>query len=414
MKKNVDAASTMERVNGWLFWVAYAVWIGMNIFVDSAYQRQPWFDGVFSVGNWICLLILLGHLVTKKWSANRVLPIAVVSLIFLCSAYHSGLMRILITFLFVLAACDVDWKRLIRVSMFVACGCVIVILLSAAVGILPQNIILREDGSVRYYLGFSYTSLLANYFFHILLMFLYVKKEKLHLWGYGIIMMLNVAIYLLTDTRAVFALVFLALVGAFCLERVSIPGEKPWFRLTIGNVFVFCAVIALILIACYGSGHTLVMRLDKLLSGRLMYGHQAVKTFGLSLFGDAIPWYSQYDGKQPFMWVDCAYLNIAMNYGVVVLVLVCAGFTWLTRKAIRSMDGMLVLACVFLAIHSITDPQLYMPWYNPFLLLLGRLFYDGKSKEIEIWKVKDTVQTLTEEFVEGWSRLRSSRERRGE
>ena len=87
-----------------------------------------------------------------------------------------------------------------------------------------------------------------------------------------------------------------------------------------------------------------------------------------------------------YNYVDCAYLNILINYGVIVLLILCIGFMFI-GKGVKEKNTCIVI--IFLAIHSITDPQLIELMYNPFLLLLGeflryRIKINKKRKRIKI------------------------------
>lgn len=197
-----------------LFYISYVIWLSMNILVDSAYESFAHFSSVFEMTNLICLALVGIHLLQKKLTVSKLPVIFACGICVLISAVNTGLFRIVFAILFIIAAGNQKWKDLIKLSFFVECVLMIFILLSWVIGILPNETILRLDGSPRYYLGYNYTTLSANYFFHMVLMYIFIKKGKMKAITYAVITLLNLFFFFTTDTKTIFAMVFLILAFA--------------------------------------------------------------------------------------------------------------------------------------------------------------------------------------------------------
>ena len=384
-----------------LFYISYVIWLSMNILVDSAYESFAHFSSVFEMTNLICLALVGIHLLQKKLTVSKLPVIFACGICVLISAVNTGLFRIVFTILFIIAAGNQKWKDLIKLSFFVECVLMIFILLSWVIGILPNETILRLDGSPRYYLGYNYTTLSANYFFHMVLMYIFIKKGKMKAITYAVITLLNLFFFFTTDTKTIFAMVFLILAVVFFTERISSKWmENQWICKFLHYVFYIFAFVSIEAILAFRWGSWIFPKINNIMTNRLSLGQQAYDQYGISILGQAITWNTEFNGPDPYMYVDCAYMNVAINYGIVILVLLCAGFTYIMGKALKEKDAMLLIAGFFLAAHSISDPQLYMAWYNPFLLLMGAYFYKSDEKYVVFWKVKETYQTLKNEVIE--------------
>lgn len=383
-----------------LFYVSYVIWLSMNILVDSAYESFAYFSSVFEITNLICLALVGIHLLQKKFTVSKLPVIFACGICVLISAVNTGLFRIVFTILFIIAAGNQKWKDLIKLSFFVECVLMIFILLSYVNGILPNETILRMEGSPRYYLGYNYTTLSANYFFHMILMYIFIKEGKMRAITYAGITLLNIFFFLTTDTKTIFAMVFLVLGAVFFTERIS----SKWMVnqlicKLLHYVFYIFGFISIEAILAFRWGSWIFPKINSIMTNRLSLGQQAYDQYGISILGQAITWNTDFDGPDPYMYVDCAYMNVAINYGIVILVLLCAGFTYVMGRAIKEKNAMLLIVGFFLAAHSISDPQLYMAWYNPFLLLMGAYFYTSDGKYVTFWKVKETYRMLKSEVV---------------
>ena len=387
-----------------LFYIPYVIWLSMNILVDSAYESFEYFSNVFKMTNLFCLLLVGIHLLQKKFTVSKLPVIFVCGICVLISAVNTGLFRIIFTILFIVAAGNQNWKDLIKMSFFVECVLMFFVLLSWIIGILPNEIILRLDGSRRYYLGYNYTTLSANYFFHMVLMYIFIKNGKMKAIAYAVLVLLNLFFFIMTDTKTIFIMVFLVLVAVFFTERVSSKWmQNRWNCKFLHYVFYIFGFISIEAILAFRWGSWIFPRINNIMTNRLSLGQQAYDQYGISILGQVITWNTEFNGSTPYMYVDCAYMNVAINYGIVILGLLCAGFTYIMGRALKEKDAMLLIVGFFLAAHSISDPQLYMAWYNPFLLLIGAFFYKSDEKYVVFWKVKETYHTLKRELA-GWKK----------
>ena len=63
-----------------------------------------------------------------------------------------------------LSLLDIDFREIAKFTLIVeGCGCAVIVL-SSLIGLIPNYYNTRSDGTVRYYLGFTYSTLLSHLF----------------------------------------------------------------------------------------------------------------------------------------------------------------------------------------------------------------------------------------------------------
>ena len=151
-----------------------------------------------------------------------------------------------------------------------------------------------------------------------------------------------------------------------------------WGRRYWKNFFLFlpwlCAGFSIWCHMAYDPSNPIWKKVNALLSGRLNLGNTAIKQYGFTLCGQDIKWISQsiesvFSKIEGYNYVDCSYLQIALQYGLIFLCLLLMGCSFLMVRAFREKQDYLcwILAAIF--VHSMIEPRLLHPWYNPFILL---------------------------------------------
>ena len=150
------------------------------------------------------------------------------------------------------------------------------------------------------------------------------------------------------------------------------------------SIPILC-VLSIVLHILYTPQSGFLTWLNGLISGRLYYGNIAIKDYGFTLFGQNIEMQGwgfnpdAWDRELGYYFVDCGWLSLALQYGIVTVCFVCAAFTVLSRRAAKE-GGVLPLVLFFLALTSVIDHHLFEFWFDPFLLLLNAVLC-GKKRQ---------------------------------
>ena len=112
-------------------------------------------------------------------------------------------------------------------------------------------------------------------------------------------------------------------------------------------------------------------------------GYLSLSKYGFGIFGKMIPWIGNgldSSGKTisgTYLWVDCLYIKILQNYGIIFLMILITILTIVMYKICKAEDFYLLVILTVIALHCITDDlSLYM-WYNTFSVVIGGYLYNN-------------------------------------
>lgn len=366
----------------YLFWLAYVIYIAELLFFSSMYGEfdslQTLFAGVRSITYLLICTKIVMDFFYKEYDKKELVFIGAITILLLLSAKIIGNKAMFIYWVFIIAAHNIELEKIVKATIIVHLCCMFIIIASYIGGVVENRIYIQEGGRSRASLGYQYTTDSSNYFFHIILMYIYIKKEKISWESIGTLMLCNLLLFELTDTKNAFIL------GTFVL---IIAGVMKIFKCLRNNNIVYKAgaIFAMPLASgtiiylsfLFNEQVRWMKELDTLFSGRLTMGYNAFKTYGISVWGKAIQWiggtrnYMKNPGE--YNYVDSSYTQILINYGVLIFILVCFLFVLLSWRASKKNDVYLMLVLVIISLHSFLDPQLLWMGFNPFIMCYSYL-----------------------------------------
>lgn len=361
----------------YLFWLAYIMYLAELLFFPSMIGEINFLKIGFAIVRnisyaLICLKILVDFFF-GGYSKKEILINIIGTFFLLILAKITGNKSILIYWIFIVAAHDIELEKIIRVAIGVHLCCMVAIIGCSVFGIIEDRIYMQGVDRARAGLGYQYTTDSSNYFFHIILMYIYLKREKISWESIGILGICNLIFFRLTDTKSAFIWGGLALGAALLLKTFA--GLKKTNRIYNWGVVLSVPTLACIMISLSFNFNKQVgwmVKLNNVINGRLELGYNAYKTYGVHLLGQNIQWVggnSVFLGTQEFYnYVDSSYVQILLNYGIIFFLIICILFIVLTMKARKKNDIYLMLILTVLALHSALDPQLLWMAYNPFIM----------------------------------------------
>jgi len=205
----------------------------------------------------------------------------------------------------------------------------------------------------------------------------FLRKERIKLIEIISILVINVPIYQLTDTRAVFFLVILTCAAVMALKY----GRVCYSTFILGRTFSFLTKYSFVIFAfiaiyfqyTYDSSIYWMASLNSAFSGRLFLGHMGFELYNITPFGNLVEFVTMLEvtGKNKFFYIDSAYVQLLLVYGVIIFSLILIAYTRIGYEIIKRNDKYFGLVLILLFAHSLTDPQLMSPEFNPFMMCLG-------------------------------------------
>lgn len=316
----------------------------------------------------LCAINIISGMYERRLMAGLLLALAILGIGVIGSTNKT---MFLYAFLF-FAAYGISSKTTICCSFFTRLILLVSIISASLLGII-EDYIFTPEARARHGLGFTWTTTGAVIFFFLMLQYIYIRKKRISFIELLILEIINWLFYQYTDSRMVFAmgslfLVVVLMAKVFCFKWRFLN----LFRKIYVIMPTLICLFALGLHMFYNKNIQLWEKLNSFLSDRLALGKSAVQAYGISFFGKKIEWvgYSVVESNQEYNYVDCSYLQLLLEYGIIFLILVILIYTIIMYHAVKIKDYFLVVIIMFVLCISITEPRLMNLTFNPFPVLI--------------------------------------------
>lgn len=351
-------------------------WLGNVMLIESGSKYyNPVYDGTFTALRYasyaamaLCILCALGLRQYRLWPF--LIYAAVTGLVF----FFSRSTEFMILMLAIGSMAVLPRKTLFRMVLVIQTAALTIIPLFASLGLFPN--VIMDTERIRYSLGFTWVTSAPVLFVFASMLFLHLERKRLNGWTFIFLLQLATALFILTDTKMAFFTTMLVLViaviwwqNAHWLNWL----ENRWVKLVILWLPVVLTIVAMLLAGLYQDSGFMA-KLNDILSGRLANAAEAWQKYGLTLFGQNIVWTGQgitYKPSMHYLYVDCSYLNVLLNYGLVFLLLV---FIWCRQVILdlyRRHDMLYLAFFVVILLFSFLEVRLINPLYDPFIIAAG-------------------------------------------
>ncbi len=278
--------------------------------------------------------------------------------------------------LLVIGVHGVPLKSAVRVFFHTAgivCGALFLLSLFGAI----ENVVTYAGLKPRYAFGSVYATDFAATLFYIELAHGYLKGKNYNLRNFFFWIFVSLFVYIFCVARLDFVLIFCfawaMLLAKYIPKLYSFRGVQAVLWLMIP---LLC-VGSILLHVVYTPENKFFSWLNDILSGRLYYGNLAVNDYGFTLFGQTVRMQgwgfstAKWDTKLGYYFVDCGWLSLVLQYGIVMTAFVCAVYTLVSRRSFKEGDHILPVILFFVALTSVIDHHFFEYWFNPFLLVLN-------------------------------------------
>lgn len=372
-----------KNIQYYIFCISYFLWVFFIHVAGTQFFTQ--FDGelILKTLNAGVMVLLVMYCIVS-YSINKVtfLDLLLIAIFFIgFIQFKKGVL----IFLFILMCRNIPFSTIVKTFLFATfCGCVFVFI-TYLFNLYPETYLnlFREDGTYRYLLGYRFPTFLPNYYFHFVLCWIFIRKERITLLELLAILLINYPIYVFTDTKAAYGLVIFICAAVMALKYFRLSYSTKLlgyiFSWLTKYSFVAFATLAIYFQYTYDASLEWMANLNTMFSGRLALGHWGFELYGIQPFGSFVEFTTMLEATETnkFFYIDSAYVQLLLIYGAIIFGLVALSYTLIGKQIVKNNDQYFGLVLIFLFAHSITDPQLMSPEFNPFLLCLG---YYGLNK----------------------------------
>ena len=341
----------------------------LSCFVFGAYQngslRTSVIEKLREMPVWIIALIISGlMIVTAK---NPQAFILVLALAYISTGHYSNSGIAQLFFL--------TGSVFFILTVFLACT-----------GVLENLTSIRQgDGTIRYALGFMFPLETQCFLLFITLAYLFAYSHKYNSYILVFLAGLNFLIFLATDARTSFLISELSILCAWALRHFRIRWSFPSWLLVLAVVLVF--FVPVFGTYFYDSSNSVWISLNNLLTGRLELGHRALMKYPIQLLGEPIKWIGYGNAtnaevvSKTYNYVDCSYIKILLESGVLFWSLLLYGYSWLLCHFNRKKNTLYIFLICMILVFCVMEPRLDQLSMNFTLLFLSPAFYINRIRK---------------------------------
>jgi hypothetical protein len=358
-----------DVVGEWLFWIAFAILLtthfsqGTMFIMDYPSESFPYH--LFMVAGAVAVIKILIFNEFKDWK-ELVLYITV-GLLILVGCQLANDWNVFYYYLIILASQKIKFEKVLRFFMIVLILGLLVTIVSAKFGAIMELTNSRTgDPRIRYALGMVYPTDLAARAFYLQLFYVVYRKFKLSLPELIAGASFTFLIFSFTDTRVDVVLMTLTLIFTLIYKKLVCLLEFVGNRY-ISIIAVLGILGMIILTYVYRSSSLIFKMLNKLLSGRLEFGHQAFVRYNVTLFGQFVPQNGNggiHHGFFDYFYIDCSFLRILMMNGFVTFIIIMIALIYLSKKFMDTKYYSLELALILIVASSLIDQHLIEISFN--------------------------------------------------
>ena len=366
-----------------IYLIAFVLWMFIAILKLTYFKDMIPIDDISRVVQYGVLALLFIKLIRDFDFSFQNAAEMLLYMLFMFVAYSGGRLAVPVSFALVYSAKNVSFEKLLKVTLVMQAAFFAVTVTCSQIGVIEDYI---WDAGSRDRHGLGYThALLGSHFVLFMSLILVLLIGKMTVWATVLILVGNYFMYLVTDSNAPLLIVAGFTVLAW-MARLLEKYMKPirvlsWLASSIPMVFWGIGIW----IVCTASWDSVILnKANIFLHGRLSLMCEAWENYGLTLFGQKIKWVGESTVKNDptllYTYVDNAYMQSMFNYGILFVILLCAGFGVVLYRNMQKGNYLLVVVLLVVLGHGLLNPQLIELAYNPFLLLLSGAFCFGKAE----------------------------------
>jgi len=307
--------------------------------------------------------------------------IALTILFFLVAAYKTDRLYLIIYSLFIVCYSNIPFQKIVKTSFYSTALALIVVITLSLSGLLEDYIYLHGD-VLAHSFGFGYYTAISFYVFYLMIMYFFLRKDKISWADIFLVATINYLVYYYTTTRLIYFLGLLLLLLVILVCKLQIINFRS-------NVFAFFArfsfpilsLLALYTMYAYDSSSQMWKKLDIIFNNRLNYSNIASKLYSLNLFGNKIEMvgnfeltYGNASRTSTTFYLDSGFNYSWLGYGILFTILVLGLYSLIFVTSYNKNDKYIYIWCILVALFTLINNTWINITYNPILFYVGQVF----------------------------------------
>ena len=359
-----------------LFFFAFTISLIASFVVNTTFMIYLRINQVNWFNYFALFLLVIKIYIFDSFNWKEYIAITITLALAFFSWKKTQINTVMIMFGFILGAKNINFNKIVRHYFNVNFVLLLLIILYSLLGIIRNLAFFRGD-VFRYSLGIDYSTDLSAYVFYLCLAYCYLNYRSLNWKKFIGILIIDTIMYLITNTR-VDTFLILLIVPVIVLATSSVKTKMKKF---IVSSFWYLNIIlpyTFVLLTYYFTfGNPIMVKLNRILSGRLTYGEEGSEKYGVTLFGQKIAEHGWGGAKgltmmknNPFgyFYIDSSFIRLLIINGTLLGVITLFIIAFISIRETIHHDYLLPSILFLVVLSSMIDQHLLEITYDPFLL----------------------------------------------
>lgn len=361
-----------------LFFIAFTLSLVASFIVNTTFMVYLRINMVNWVNYAALTLLVIKIYIFDQFRWPEYIAITLVLGLAFLSWKNTQINSVMIMTGFICGARGINFEKIVRHYFNVNLTLLLLTALYSLLGIISNLVFFRGD-IYRYSLGIDYSTDLSAYVFYLCLAYCYLNYRKMNWQKWLALVGIDIVMYLITNTR-VDAFLILMIIPVMLITSSPINSKIKKF---IVSSFWYLNIIlpyAFVLLTYYFTfNRPWMVKLNRVLSGRLTYGEEGFARYGVTLFGRKIIEHGWGGAKglhmmrnNPFgyFYIDSSFVRLMIVNGLIIGVIAFVVLIWISIRETVRHNYMLPAIMFLVVLSSLIDQHLLEITYDPFLLSL--------------------------------------------
>lgn len=384
----------MQHMAEPVFWLSMIVLLVIDSIENTSviYSDASWLTIMYIFRN-LLYLVLIGKIVfLSVYMKKEMIGVVIAGIIGFASLLGSGDFALFKLSIVIIAAKDVDFHKFVKVFAIIKGTAVMLTLLLWRIGILGA--LYYQDDKVGYYntYGFCHRNVLGANVAILCLAWFYLRYRRLKIQDVIVWITVAAVFYKLASSRTSLLIMMLTIVGVYLFqEKEQLIMDYPKTRKILLWGFVSIVFLCILCTVFYVRYNFFWEIIDKIFTKRIRFAHYCFKEYGLSLFGQRIPFVSSIQaqsGDIDKLILDNAYMRALLYYGIIPGALYLFSYFKALEMSFLKKDCALVVSLVIFAVYGLSERYMLDICYQfPLIVACGQYFFSRDDSTVNIRKL---------------------------
>ncbi len=353
----------------------------------------------------MAMVIAFGKI--EKYKPHEIIFLSIYFLVSVVVGHNADLMfRLLLSVFLIIGAKEVPYQQIFKIYFIVGTAFFVATITAFSLGLIEQSVmdsgIDREmtygDVGVRYSLGYTSATDLANHFLYVLVAYWLYRKGRLKWVEIAVIYLLVAFVFKTTGSRLSF----------LCSNLLILFAVYFKFKAYISNYIYYTSIFILLILSIlliplsvyftynYSEDDITYFALDMLFSGRLSLGNDAINEYGFSFLGQYVEMVGCVDaaeGIEDTNYIDNSYIQLLVIHGFVYAFFILGSVLYFVYRSLKQGFDYAIIAVIISILEGVVAQHFMLIEFTP-LLLSYTVAYSTDEKNMSSKKLERLRKAL--------------------